>query len=163
MKFSFSRSTILTVLTVTVLLAAVPGEIRRFMRTHDVYLLSREFLEDIFARFSGPGRLRFIIQPTVAIALGLRDGRKDAGRGSPPFILGLIMFRSHRSEFLRSSFASVRDLVAIAVLLDMISQYLIFRNIRPGAALLVGPILIAIPYAISRALTNRINGAWKQL
>jgi len=162
MKLSFSRSTILTVLTATVLLAAVPGEVRRFMQTHDVYLLSREFLEDIIARFSGPGRLRFIFQPTVAIALGLRDGRKDADRGSPPFILGLLKSRSHRSEFLRSALSSVRDIVAVAILLDVISQYLIFRNIHPGAALLVGPILIGTPYAVSRALTNRIKVAAKQ-
>ena len=53
-------------------------------------------------------------------------------------------------------FASVRNLAAIAILLDVVSQFLIFREVHPGAALLLGPVLIAFPYALSRALTNRI-------
>jgi hypothetical protein len=53
-------------------------------------------------------------------------------------------------------FASVRNLVAIAILLDIISQYLIFREIHPGAALLLGPVLIAAPYSLARALANRV-------
>ena len=50
----------------------------------------------------------------------------------------------------------IQNLVMIAILLDMISQYLIFREVRPGAALMVGPVLIAIPYSVSRGLSNRI-------
>lgn len=49
-----------------------------------------------------------------------------------------------------------RYLVAIAIILDLISQVLIFREIHPGAALLLGPVLIATPYSISRSLTNGI-------
>jgi len=62
---------------------------------------------------------------------------------------------------LRSAFASVRNLVAIAIILDVVSQFLIFHEIHPGAALLLGPVLIAVPYALSRALTNRIVGRRK--
>jgi hypothetical protein len=50
----------------------------------------------------------------------------------------------------------IRDVVAIAILLDVISQFLIFHNICFGAALLVGPVLITLPYVVARALTNRI-------
>lgn len=46
--------------------------------------------------------------------------------------------------------------MAIAILLDVITQFLIFRDIHPGAALLLVPVLISLPYAVSRALTNRI-------
>jgi len=52
--------------------------------------------------------------------------------------------------------ASIRNLVGIAILADVGSQYLIFREIHPGAALLLGPVLITIPYALSRSFTNRI-------
>ena len=38
------------------------------------------------ARLHGPGRLRFIFQPTVAVVLGARDGVKDARSGNPPFL-----------------------------------------------------------------------------
>ena len=61
-----------------------------------------------------------------------------------------------RLHVLRSAFASIGDLVAIAIILDVISQFLIFREFHPLAALLVGPAAIAVPYSLSRALTNRI-------
>ena len=40
--------------------------------------------------------------------------------------------------------------VYIAILLDVISQVLIFHEVRPGAALLVGPMLITLPYVLAR-------------
>jgi len=47
-------------------------------------------------------------------------------------------------------FASLREIIAIAILLDILSQFLIFREIHPGAAILLGPLLIGVPYALSR-------------
>ena len=101
------------------------------------------------ARLSGPGRLRFIVQPTVAILLGVRSGIRDAREGVPPFLWALAFHGKHRRELFRSAFVSIRDLVAIAILLDVISQFLIFHEVRPGAALLVGPVLITLPYVVS--------------
>lgn len=150
------RSWILPLVVVVILLATLPGAIHRLIQTGNPYLFSREFYHDMVARLSGPGRLRFILQPIVAILLGLRDGLKDARTGASPFLWGIIFHREHRPQLLRSALASVRNLVAVAVLLDIISQYLIFREIHPGAALLLGPVLISIPYAVSRALANRI-------
>ena len=83
-------------------------------------------------------------------------GIRDFQTGGPPFLVGLVFHPRHRPDLLRSAFASVRDLVAIAIILDVVSQLLIFREIRPGAALLVGPVLITLSYSISRALGNRI-------
>jgi hypothetical protein len=45
---------------------------------------------------------------------------------------------------------------SIAIILDVISQFLIFQEIHPGPALVLGPVPIAVPYSISRALANRI-------
>lgn len=96
------------------------------------------------------------MQPLVAIFLGSRDGVNDARTGRFPFIWGLVFHRELRPQLLKSGLASVRNLVAIAILLDIISQYLIFRRIHPGAALLPGPVLIGMPYALARAFVNRI-------
>jgi hypothetical protein len=139
-----------------VLAAATPFAVAEFFRTGHFYILSRRFVDDIFARLHGPGRLRFIFQPTVAIILGARDGLKDARAGEPPFLWGLVLHSDERRGLLRSAVASVRDLVAVAILLDAASQLLIFRRVNPFAALIVGPVLIALPYASSRALSNRI-------
>ena len=158
MKISISRSSILVVLVLTILLAAVPGAIQRLVQTGDLYLFTQRFFEDMVARLSGPGRLRFIFQPVAASLMGIRDGKKDAHAGRPAFLSALAFSGGGRLELLRSAFSSIRDLVAIAVILDVISQLLIFENVHPGAALLLGPVLIAVPYSISRAIANRIAG-----
>lgn len=157
MKISLSRSTVLTSLTFALLLAALPGAITRIVRTGSPYLFTKEFFEDMLARLSGPGRLRFILQPTVALLIGMRNGIKDAEEGLPPFLLAMVSKAAGKYELLRSAFVSVRDLISIAIILDVISQFLIFRRVHPGAALFVGPVLIAVPYTVSRALTNRLS------
>jgi hypothetical protein len=153
---SVTRSSILSALVVVIVLATLPSAIRRIVQTGDLYLFTRQFFEDIFARLSGTGRLRFIFQPTVAILLGSRDGLKDARMGLPYYLWALAFHGAHRREMLRTMLASVRELVAVAILLDIISQFLIFREIHPGAAILLGPVLIGIPYAVSRTLVNYI-------
>src|ERR1700751_227197 len=149
-------SAVLYAVVIAVLLAAVPGAIRRIVQTGDPYLFTERFFQDIVARLSRPGRLRFVVQPTVAIMLGVRSGIKDAQAGFAPFLWALAFHGIYRRKLLRSAFASIRNLVAVAILLDLISQFLIFHEVRPGAALLVGPVLITLPYALARALTNRI-------
>ena len=134
----------------------MPFAVAELWKTGELYLLSHRFLEDMTARLHGPGRLRFILQPLTAIALGARDGGRDARAGNPPFLWGLFFGSGDRSRLMRSALASVRDLVAVAILLDVAAQLLIFRMVHPGAALLFGPVLIGFPYASSRALTNRI-------
>ena len=151
-----SFKSILTLLVAALLLAALPNVIRQFMQTGQFYPFSPQFFHDVLARLSGPGRLRFIFQPTVAILLGARDGVKDARAGAIPYLQALFSRGSDRRGLLRSAGVSIQNLVMIAILLDIISQYLIFHEVRPGAALLVGPVLIAIPYSVSRGLSNRI-------
>lgn len=156
MKLSLSRSSILISLALAIFLFGAPGAIRRLLRTGDPYLFTQNFFDDLLARLSGPGRLRFILQPAVALLVGFRDGKRDARDGHPPFLSALTFQEGRRLHLLRSAFVSVGDLVAIAVILDVISQFVIFREFHPLAALLVGPVLIAAPYSLSRALANRI-------
>lgn len=152
---SITRRSVLDAVVIVVLLAALPGAIYRIIQTRDPYLFTERFFQDVLARLSGPGRLRFVVQPIVAMILGLRSGSQDAHKGLPPFLWALVFHGAHRRQLLRSAFNSVRGLMAIAILLDMISQFLIFHQVRPGAALVVGPVLITLPYVFVRALTNR--------
>lgn len=156
MRAWISWSSIFVLLAAVLLLATAPSALRRLIRTGDPYLFTKLFFHDMLARLSGPGRIRFLVQPAAAITLGLRDGKKDAQQGFPPFLLALISHRGSRPD-LRGAWESVRTLVAVAVILDMASQWLIFRNVHPGAALILGPLLIAVPYTLSRAATNRVS------
>jgi hypothetical protein len=150
-----TRSTVITGLAVLVLVAALPSAIREALESGRIYLFSWDFLADIPKRLTGPGRLRFILQPTVATILGIRGGRADARAGRPPYLHGLLLHAEHRREYLRSALTAIRDIVAIGIILDAVAQLLIFRQVHPGAALVVGPVLIATPYGIARGLSNR--------
>jgi hypothetical protein len=151
-----SRSTAITAVAILVIVSAIPSAVREIMETGHIYLFSRQFLEDLPKRLTGPGRFRFILQPLIAILLGIRGGRADAKAGRPPYVIGVLFDAQHRKELLRSGLESVRDLVAMGIILDAISQLLIFRQVHPGAALVVGPVLICTPYALARAVTTRL-------
>jgi hypothetical protein len=153
------RDTIVTVLALLVIAIAIPFAIVDTIETGRVYLFSRQFLEELPQRFTGPGRLRFILQPMVAIVLGIRGGLADAKAGNPPYLFGLLFGAGRRRELLRSGVAAIRNLVAMGIIMDIVFQLVLYRSVHPGAALLVGPILICLPYAVSRALTTRVTQA----
>lgn len=112
------------------------------------------------AILGGPGRMRFILQPLVAILLGIRDGRRDARAGTPPYVFAVLAVRELRREELASGLKTLAKPLIVAILVDMVVQYLIFRSVRLWSALLVGALLVALPYAATRALTNRIVRRW---
>ena len=150
------RETLVTVVATLAIAAALVPAIVDTIETGRVYLFSRQFLEELPRRFTGPGRLRFLLQPTVAILLGVRGGLADARAGNPPYLLGLLLARGRRRELLRSGAAAVRNLLAAGIVLDLVFQLVLYGSVHPGAALVIGPILICAPYALSRALTNRV-------
>ena len=151
------RNSIVTALAALVIVAAIPFAIVDTIETGRVYLFSRQFLEELPRRFTGPGRFRFILQPTLAILLGVRGGLADAKAGTPPYLFGLLFAAGRRRALLRSGAAAICTLLAMGIILDVVFQLVIYRAVHPGAALLVGPILICAPYALSRGLTTRLG------
>jgi hypothetical protein len=142
-------------ITALALVLASPGALRLNLERGEIYLFSRRFLADIPKRLTGPGRFRFILQPTVAILLGIRDGAADARGGRPPYLWGILFGAGERRELMRTGLRSIANLVLMGILLDTVFQWVILGVAHPGAALVVGPVLIAGPYSIARALTNR--------
>ncbi len=121
-----------------------------------MYIFSSEFLDDMVARIAGPMSFRFIIQPMVAVILGIRDGRLDAKAGTPPFIYNVIFKKEHYRRQFRNALHSLFTPVIVGIALDAIAQYLIFKHIRPLPALLVGTFIMGVPYSFSRGISNRI-------
>lgn len=149
-------SIIVTASAVLILIAFLPSAIRDTFETGRIYLFSQQFLEELPQRMTGPGRFRFILQPVLAILIGCRGGLADTRAGRPAYLYGLLFSGVHRGEYARSGLAAIRDLVAMGIVLDAVSQLLIYRQVHPGAALVVGPVLICLPYSVARALTNRV-------
>ena len=150
------RTTIVLVtLTLLVFLFSAPSALKDAYERGGFYLFSLSFFEDIPKRLTGPGRFRFILQPLMAIILGIRSGLADARVGNPPYLYGVFFHSDRRSELLRSGLETVINLLLMGILMDAIFQWVILGASYPGAALVVGPVLIMGPYALARALSNR--------
>jgi len=155
-KRTLTLQNVVFALVVLVLLAAVPFSLRYAYQHGGFYLFSRQFFVDLPKRLKGPGRMRFIFQPAVAIFFGIRAGINDARTGRQPYMLGVLFDGQQRRALLGEAFERLSVLIAMSILLDALSQFLILHAVFPGAALVVGPVLIALPYSLARALTNRI-------
>jgi hypothetical protein len=147
---------VLAVLTVFVLALSVPVSLQYAHEHGGFYLFSKAFLEDIPKRLTGPGRFRFILQPLIAIVLGVRSGLADARAGLPPYLYAVLFHRDLRRGMMKSGFLTILNLLLIGVLVDSACQWLILGISYPGAALVVGPVLIVTPYTLSRAIANRL-------
>jgi hypothetical protein len=146
---------IVRVVALVAVAAAIPFAIVDTVETGRVYLFSSQFLADVAQRFTAPGRFRFVLQPTLAIVMGVRGGLADARAGNTPYLFGLLFGAGRLKDLMRSGVAAIGTLLAMGIILDLAYQLVIVHSVHPGAALAVGPILICTPYALARALTTR--------
>src|SRR5262249_11159281 len=116
-------------------------------------------LENLAGRVSGPMHFRVLMQPTMALIFGMRDGIRDAREDRPPYFWGLFTHPEHRRERLRSGWKSVGKVFVFAVILDAIYQLIELRWFYPGEALVTAFILACIPYLLVRGPVNRIARA----
>lgn len=151
---------LLLALTALVLVLASPEALRLNLERGEVYVFSKRFLEDIPRRLTGPGRFRFVLQPMLATLLGIRDGLTDARAGREPYVWTMIFGWGARWEVMRTGLRSIANLLLMGILLDAVFQWVIFGVAHPGAAVVVGPVLIAGPYSVARALANRAASAF---
>jgi hypothetical protein len=150
---------VLASLTLLVLVLSAPASLADAYERGGIYLFSRAFFEDIPRRLTGPGRFRFVVQPLIAVILGIRGGLADAKVGMPPYLVVVLFHSELRGEVVRSGFRTVINLLLMGILLDAVFQRIILGVSHPGAALVVGPVLIGLPYALARALSNRLARA----
>jgi hypothetical protein len=118
------------------------------------------FFETLARDLSGKGQFRLILQPLAAFILGARLGIADASAGMPPFLHRLITHRRQRWMIFKESLCDAVFPLVVALVTDAILQHIIFGRIRPLAALLVGALLVWLPFVCTRALTNRI---WRRI
>jgi hypothetical protein len=119
------------------------------------------FLAGLASRIGGPGTLRFVLQPLVAILLGVRDGRHDARRHDararrPPYLWAVLFYRGQRRAAVKQGALAIAKPFVIAIAVDAVLSYTTLGAIYPGETLVVGCLLVALPYAIARAATGRL-------
>jgi hypothetical protein len=114
------------------------------------------FFEGLSARLQGPMHFRFILQPLIALFFAIRDGRRDAREGRPPYFWALFTEPEHRRDMLASGWKSVGKVFIIAIVLDLVFQYIALRAFHPVAAVLAGVLLALVPYLLLRGPVNRL-------
>ncbi len=115
-----------------------------------------EFWDGIIRDLSGAGRFRLILQPLMAMFVGLKLGIGDAKAGHAPFLLRLFTTSHGRWELLKQSLSDLAIPLIVAFVVDAILQKITLGYFRPLAAVVVGGILVWIPYTVARAVSNRI-------
>jgi len=118
-------------------------------------LFSR-IIEDLVGRVSGPMQFRLILQPVMAAVFAIRSGLKDAKASKPPYFWALFTNPDSRADMVRDGWKSVGRVFILAIALDAIYQFIVFRWFYPGEALLVSAILALIPYLLIRGPVTRI-------
>jgi hypothetical protein len=107
-------------------------------------------------RLDGPLHFRFIVQPTVAVVLGIRAGLEDARLGRPPFLGALFWEGGHRREHLRGAWSNVRTVFLVAIILDVVYQLRVHHGLFLLELVLTAFILAFIPYTLVRGPVCRI-------
>ena len=114
------------------------------------------FMEDIAGRVHGPLSFRIILQPLMAVLFAVRDGRKDAREGKPPYAWALFTNADHRRELLQSGWKATGKIFVLALVLDAVYQYLAVRRFYTGEALVTAALLALVPYLLLRGPFNRM-------
>ena len=119
------------------------------------------FITDLIGRLSGPLTLRLFLQPAVAIILAVRDGLKDAREGRPPHFWRMISGPPEaRRRRIRETGTAVLKVFVMAVILDCVYQWLVFRWVYPVEAMFTAVILAIVPYVLLRGVINRLARTW---
>jgi hypothetical protein len=113
-------------------------------------------VENLIGRVSGPMKFRLIIQPLMSAVFAVRAGLIDAREERPPYFWGIFKHPDQRSDMFRDGWKSVGKIFILAVIIDLVEQYIVFRWVYPGEALLVAFVLAFIPYLLIRGPVNRI-------
>lgn len=113
-------------------------------------------MDYIIELLSGPGNLRFVVQPLIAILLAIRDGRNDAKSGTPAYLAELVSGSGPRGATLKGALKPTLMPFSVAVILDSILQIVIFDVWRLQWALVVGLCLVGIPYVVVRSISNSL-------
>ena len=118
-------------------------------------ILSRIF-ENLIDRVSGPMKFRLVLQPLMATIFAIRNGLKDAKEGRPPYFWGLFTHPEQRLDMLRDGWKRVGKVFVMAIIIDLVYQWIVSRRFYPFEALLVAIILAFIPYLLIRGPVDRI-------
>jgi hypothetical protein len=120
------------------------------------------FWTDLAGRLTGPLTFRLLLQPAMATLYAIRDGMKDAYDGRPAYFWAIFTQPGSAWPLLREGRKAVGRVMALAVLMEVIYQVIVFRWIYLGQLVVVVLALAFLPYLLLRGPVNRITRRWIQ-
>lgn len=114
------------------------------------------FTDNMLSRVSGPMHFRLLLQPVMATIFAVIAGLADAKAGKAPYFWGLATNPAHRADMLKDGWKDVGKVFMLAILLDVVYQYIVAKFVYPGEALIVAFLLAIVPYLLVRGLVTRI-------
>ena len=115
-----------------------------------------DIVDRVAARLAGPLSFRFVLQPVVAIVLGVRDGIRDGRQRTPPLLLDLLDHPQSCKPHLQQLLRRLLLPLTVAILLDGLVQFLLFGWVRVSGAVTAGTALMGLPYIVAREVTSWI-------
>ena len=112
--------------------------------------------ENLGGRIGGPLTFRLILQPLMAVILGVRAGLADARAGRPAYFWTILTSPAARRDLLREGWKAVARVFVLAVVIDIVYQLIVFRWVYPGELLILAFLLACVPYLLVRGPANRI-------
>lgn len=111
------------------------------------------------SRVGGPLTFRLILQPTMATLLAVLAGLRDARAGRPPYLWTLLTDPTQRVDLLREGWRSIARVFVVAVIMDLVYEWVVGRWFYPLETLIVAVVLAIVPYLVVRGPVNRIARA----
>jgi hypothetical protein len=112
-------------------------------------------VENLGDRLGGPINFRFILQPIVAAIFAIVSGWQDAKQGRSPYLWAIFTQPANRAALIKDGWKRVAKVVVVALILDLVYQYLVL-DFHPGEAIIVAVLIVILPYVILRGVANRI-------
>jgi hypothetical protein len=112
--------------------------------------------EGLVARVGGPMTFRLILQPLMATLLAVLGGLKDAREGRPAYFWTILTDSSRRGDLLHEGWRSIGRVFVLAIIMDLIYEWLMGRRFYPLETLIVAIVLAVVPYLVFRGPVNRI-------
>ena len=116
----------------------------------------KQAVENLLGRASGPMHFRLILQPLMATIFAFLAGRKDAAAGNPAFLMEFITNPDERGRLMRSAWKDVGKVFVLALVLDGVYQFIVFKAFHPVETLVVGVVLAILPYIVFRGPFTRL-------
>jgi hypothetical protein len=118
-------------------------------------------IEQLLGRASGPLHFRLFIMPIVVTVLGIRAGLRDARGGRRHF--SWLRNSSERQPLFRSALKDIGRVFVVAIVLDTIYQFLMFRYLYIIQVLIIAVSCAVVPYIVMRILvTSLARGFYKE-